>query len=91
MGTTNLQQEDSAEPVHKSDNFKDSSNHTFSLVSNERRMKLAAKNKEQLQQFISSIEGVVAKTVWKNRNRFDSFAPVRTVRFLYFLLFDRNS
>ena len=61
----------------KPEQFKDASNHTFALVSSERRLKLVAKTERQQEQFISSIEQVVAKCIFAGRNRFDSFAPLR--------------
>lgn len=57
--------------------LKDTSNHTFYLRSSERKMRLVAKTERQQDQFIASIEKMLAKTIWAGRNRFDSFAPIR--------------
>lgn len=57
--------------------LRDSSNHTFYLKSSERRLRLVAKTERQQDQFIASIEKMVAKTIWAGKNRFESFAPIR--------------
>ena len=57
--------------------LKDTSNHTFYLRSSERKLRLVAKTERQQDQFIASIEKMLAKTIWAGRNRFDSFAPIR--------------
>lgn len=57
--------------------LRDSSNHTFYLKSSERRLRLVAKTERQQDQFIASIEKMVARTIWAGKNRFDSFAPIR--------------
>lgn len=57
--------------------LKDSSNHTFYLKTSERKLRLVAKTERQQDQFIASIEKMLAKTIWAGRNRFDSFAPIR--------------
>jgi phospholipase D1/2 len=59
------------------EDLKDTSNHTFYLRSSERKMRLVAKTERQQDQFIASIEKMLAKTIWAGRNRFDSFAPIR--------------
>ncbi|KAL8280164.1 hypothetical protein RQP46_007494 [Phenoliferia psychrophenolica] len=60
-----------------SNEMHDSSNHTFYLKSSERRLRLVAKTERQQDQFIASIEKMVAKTIWAGKNRFESFAPIR--------------
>ena len=57
--------------------LKDSSNHTFYLKTSERKLRLVAKTERQQDQFIASIEKMLAKTIWAGKNRFDSFAPIR--------------
>ncbi|GAA5892364.1 hypothetical protein JCM5296_003579 [Sporobolomyces johnsonii] len=57
--------------------LKDTSNHTFYLKSSERKLRLVAKTERQQDQFIASIEKMLARTIWAGRNRFDSFAPIR--------------
>lgn len=57
--------------------LKDSSNHTFYLKSSERRLRLVAKTERQQDQFVASIEKMVARTIWAGKNRFESFAPIR--------------
>jgi phospholipase D1/2 len=36
-----------------------------------------AKNERQLDQFVTSIERMAARSIWAGKNRFDSFAPIR--------------
>ncbi|GJN89825.1 hypothetical protein Rhopal_002814-T1 [Rhodotorula paludigena] len=57
--------------------LKSSSTHVFYLRSSERKLRLIAKTERQQDQFIASIEKMLAKTIWAGRNRFDSFAPIR--------------
>lgn len=57
--------------------LKETSNHTFYLKTSERKLRLVAKTERQQDQFIASIEKMLAKTIWSGRNRFDSFAPIR--------------
>ncbi|GAA5854566.1 hypothetical protein JCM8547_004887 [Rhodosporidiobolus lusitaniae] len=75
--------EEHAKAREKDDDFRggedlsSSSTHTFYLRSSERRLRLVAKTERQQDQFIASIEKMLAKTIWAGRNRFDSFAPIR--------------
>ncbi|SGY80044.1 BQ5605_C008g05292 [Microbotryum silenes-dioicae] len=57
--------------------LKETSNHTFYLRTSERKLRLIAKTERQQDQFIASIEKMLAKTIWAGKNRFDSFAPIR--------------
>ncbi|GAA6029863.1 hypothetical protein JCM8097_001084 [Rhodosporidiobolus ruineniae] len=57
--------------------LKSSSQHTFLLRSSERKLRLVAKTERQQDQFVASVEKMLAKTIWAGRNRFDSFAPIR--------------
>ncbi|KAJ9102280.1 hypothetical protein QFC19_004828 [Naganishia cerealis] len=53
------------------------SQHTFYIISAQRRVKVAASNIRLMQQFIIAMERVAAHSVWTGKNRFDSFAPIR--------------
>ncbi|WVR06183.1 hypothetical protein IAU60_003213 [Kwoniella sp. DSM 27419] len=53
------------------------SQHTFTIMNSQRKLKLVAKNARQMHQFIVSMERIAAQCVWTGRNRFDSFAPLR--------------
>ncbi|OCF40014.1 phospholipase D [Kwoniella heveanensis CBS 569] len=53
------------------------SQHTFSIINSQRKLKLVAKNARQMHQFIVSMERIAAQCIWTGRNRFDSFAPLR--------------
>lgn len=53
------------------------SSHTFYIINSEREVKLTAKNERQMDQFIASIERMVARSIWSGKNRFDSYAPIR--------------
>ncbi|BGP39024.1 Phospholipase D1 [Rhodotorula kratochvilovae] len=67
----------SASDEDAGEGLKNSSTHTFYLRSSERKLRLVAKTERQQDQFIASIEKMLAKTIWAGRNRFDSFAPIR--------------
>ncbi|KAI9626974.1 hypothetical protein H4Q26_017607 [Puccinia striiformis f. sp. tritici PST-130] len=53
------------------------SSHVFYITNSEREVKLIAKNERQMDQFIASIERMVARSIWHGKNRFDSYAPIR--------------
>ncbi|ORX40300.1 hypothetical protein BD324DRAFT_641172 [Kockovaella imperatae] len=53
------------------------SQHTFFIVSSQRKLKLQARNARHMHQFIVSMERIAAQCIWTSRNRFDSFAPLR--------------
>jgi len=53
------------------------SSHVFYIINSEREVKLIAKNERQMDQFIASIERMVARSIWHGKNRFDSYAPIR--------------
>ncbi|KAM0748139.1 phospholipase D, partial [Meredithblackwellia eburnea MCA 4105] len=67
----------SATTQEDKDTLRDSSNHMFYLKSSERKLRLVAKTERQQDQFIASIEKMVARTIWAGKNRFESFAPIR--------------
>ncbi|KAK8219889.1 Phospholipase D1 [Zalaria obscura] len=54
-----------------------SKHHVIRLYNAERKLKLLAKNERQLAQFKESIEQMQKNTIWSQRHRFDSFAPIR--------------
>ncbi|POY74084.1 hypothetical protein BMF94_2896 [Rhodotorula taiwanensis] len=62
---------------HDEEELRNTSAHTFYLRTSERKMRLVAKTERQQDQFIASIERMLAKTIWAGKNRFDSFAPIR--------------
>jgi phospholipase D1/2 len=52
--------------------------HHFFTVSNaERKFKLASNSDKKMMQFIQSIQSMKASTLWSQKHRFNSFAPVR--------------
>jgi phospholipase D1/2 len=53
------------------------SSHVFYITNSEREVKLIAKNERQMDQFIASIERMVARSIWHGKNRFGSYAPIR--------------
>ncbi|KAG0148284.1 hypothetical protein CROQUDRAFT_41585 [Cronartium quercuum f. sp. fusiforme G11] len=57
--------------------LQNASSHVFYIVNSEREVKLTAKNERQMEQFIASIERMVARSIWSGKNRFDSYAPIR--------------
>ncbi|KZF19074.1 phospholipase D [Xylona heveae TC161] len=71
---------DSATPQH----------HLLRLQNSERKMKLLAKNERQLHQFEESIRFMASNTIWSKKNRFDSFAPVRSNVFAQWLVDGRD-
>jgi len=66
-----------AEKKKKARDGRNTSSHTFYIKNAERRLKLVAKNERQMEQFISSMERVAARSIFCGSNRFGSFAPIR--------------
>jgi len=66
------------------------SNHVLRLENSERKFKLLAKNERQLQQFEESIKFMASSTIWAQKHRFDSFAPVRDNVFAQWLVDGRD-
>jgi phospholipase D1/2 len=64
--------------------------HQLKLVNAERKMKLLARNDRMLQQFEESISFMSQNTVWSQRQRFDSFAPVRKKIYAQWLVDGRD-
>ncbi|GAB7358799.1 hypothetical protein MBLNU230_g4023t2 [Neophaeotheca triangularis] len=48
------------------------------MYNSERKLKLIARNERQLAQFKESVEHMALNTLWSKKQRFDSFAPVRS-------------
>lgn len=64
--------------------------HVLRLENSERTFKLLAKNERQLLQFEESIKFMVTNTIWAQKHRFDSFAPVRKNVFAQWLVDGRD-
>lgn len=64
--------------------------HQLKLVNSERKMKLLARNDKMLQQFEESIRFMASNTPWAQRQRFDSFAPVRKKIYAQWLVDGRD-
>ena len=64
--------------------------HSLKLYNAERKMKLFAKHERQLNQFEDSIQHVISTSQWAKKNRFDSFAPVRSNVFVQWLVDGRD-
>ncbi|KAK5958018.1 Phospholipase D1 [Knufia fluminis] len=64
--------------------------HRLKLVNSERRLKLLARNERVLHQFEESILNAIDSSPWCQKNRFDSFAPVRNRCFAQWLVDGRD-
>lgn len=64
--------------------------HRLKLVNSERRLKLLARNERVLHQFEESIRSMIDTSPWCQKNRFDSFAPVRNKCFAQWLVDGRD-
>ncbi|KAF1917609.1 hypothetical protein BDU57DRAFT_513956 [Ampelomyces quisqualis] len=64
--------------------------HQLKLINSERKMKLLARNDKMLQQFEESITFMSQSTLWSQRQRFDSFAPVRKKIYAQWLVDGRD-
>jgi phospholipase D1/2 len=64
--------------------------HQLKLINSERKMKLLARNDKMLQQFEESITFMSKNTLWSQRQRFDSFAPVRRKVYAQWLVDGRD-
>ena len=60
------------------------------LNNSERQLKLFARTARQLQQFEDSLKDAILASPWVNKNRFDSFAPVRPNCFAQWLVDGRD-
>ncbi|KAF2832650.1 phospholipase D [Ophiobolus disseminans] len=64
--------------------------HQLKLVNSERKMKLLARSDKMSQQFEESINFMSQNTLWSQRQRFDSFAPVRKKIYAQWLVDGRD-
>ena len=64
--------------------------HALKILNSERKLKLLAKNERQLYQFEESIQQMFNNTSWGKKNRFDSFAPIRSNVFAQWLVDGRD-
>lgn len=64
--------------------------HQLKLVNSERKMKLLARNDKMLEQFADSIDFMAQNTLWSQKQRFDSFAPVRKKIYAQWLVDGRD-
>ncbi|KAF2133749.1 phospholipase D1 [Dothidotthia symphoricarpi CBS 119687] len=64
--------------------------HQLKLLNSERKMKLLARNEKMLLQFEASINFMSENTLWSQRQRFDSFAPVRKKIYAQWLVDGRD-
>jgi len=53
------------------------SRHTFYIENSQMKLKITAKNKRQMLQWIAALERAAATCHYTRRSRFDSFAPIR--------------
>ncbi|KAI6030532.1 hypothetical protein F5J12DRAFT_903003 [Pisolithus orientalis] len=56
----------------------DVSKHTFYVQNSQMKLKLTARNERQMLQWITALQKASRFSPWVAKNRFDSFAPVRT-------------
>ncbi|TKX20847.1 phospholipase-like protein 2 [Elsinoe australis] len=64
--------------------------HLLKIYNSERKLRLLARNERQLMQFKESIDFMKEKTLWAQKQRFDSFAPVRKNVFARWLVDGRD-
>ena len=64
--------------------------HLIKLNNSERKLKLLVQHERQLDQWYSSINQMIDSSPWSKKNRFDSFAPVRTNVFAQWLVDGRD-
>ena len=64
--------------------------HLLKLYNSERKLRLLAKHERQMEQFEQSIQQVISTSPWSEKNRFDSFAPVRSNVFAQWLVDGRD-
>ncbi|KFA74531.1 hypothetical protein S40288_04884 [Stachybotrys chartarum IBT 40288] len=64
--------------------------HTLALKTSERRVRLFSRNQSVMRQFEESISEMLRQTPWHQKNRFDSFAPVRPGVFAQWLVDGRD-
>ena len=64
--------------------------HTLTIQTSERKVKLFARKEVVMTQFEESVRTMLKNTRWHEKNRFDSFAPVRTGVFAEWLVDGRD-
>ncbi|KAK3185780.1 Phospholipase D1 [Lecanicillium sp. MT-2017a] len=64
--------------------------HTLTLHTSERKVRLFSRNHAVMKQFEESITEMLRQTVWYDKKRFESFAPVRTGVFAQWLVDGRD-
>ena len=64
--------------------------HLLKLNNSERKLKLLVQHERQLDQWYNSINQMINSSPWSKKNRFDSFAPVRTNVFAQWLVDGRD-
>lgn len=69
---------------------KSSNHHTLKIMTSERKIKLFSPSQHLIQQFEESILEMLKSTPWHQRNRFGSYAPVRTGVFAQWLVDGRD-
>ncbi|KAM3163069.1 Phospholipase [Lachancea thermotolerans] len=62
----------------------------ITLENSERKMQMIVKSEFQLKQWIASMSKMVKSTIWSQKKRFDSFAPIRRNCFCKFLVDGRD-
>ncbi|KAL6940210.1 hypothetical protein ACO0QE_004106 [Hanseniaspora vineae] len=62
----------------------------LTLQNGERNMKLLFKSENLMKEWLNSITEMTRQTIWKGKNRFDSFAPIRNNCYCKFLVDGRD-
>lgn len=64
--------------------------HLLRLSNSERKLRMFARTEHQLEQFESSMRMAQSQTIWSQKHRFGSFAPVRTKVYAQWLVDGRD-
>lgn len=64
--------------------------HTMTIQTSERKVRLFSRNQSVMKQFEESMADMLRETVWNQKQRFDSFAPVRSGVFAQWLVDGRD-
>lgn len=64
--------------------------HTLTIQTSERKVKLFSRKEVVMMQFEESVRAMLERTRWHEKNRFESFAPVRTGVFAEWLVDGRD-
>lgn len=62
----------------------------ITLINGERKLQVICKSEASMKQWVSSLSHMAQKTIWSQRHRFDSFAPIRKNVFCKFLVDGRD-